>query len=199
MHDCHVFGQRYFLRAPPTPTAAAAAAAACSLVADRFSSTGGNHLPLWFSHDSGENWVTLGVIAGIGSAIVGGFYVAFSFTVMPALRRRPAPEAEAAMISINEQAVRAPFMALFFGTALLCLGTVIQQIAGPSAAGWLTSTLGAGCYLAGWLATMAVNVPLNGRLARSEIGWAKFERPWSRANLARAALSAVGAVLLILS
>jgi uncharacterized membrane protein len=142
--------------------------------------------------------VTLGEIAGVGSAIVGGFYVAFSLTVMPALRRRPDREAEAAMVSINQQAIRLPFMVLFFGTALLCAVTFVQQLVSPPTEDLFTSTLGAACYLAGWLATMAINVPLNGRLARSDIGWAGFEQSWSRANLARAVLSAVGAVLLIL-
>jgi uncharacterized membrane protein len=162
-------------------------------------SCGGNSLPLLFSRGNWEKRMILAAAAGIGSAIVGGFYVAFSCTVMPALRRRPAREAEAAMVTINQQAVRLPFMVLFFGTALVSAGTLVQQVVNPLDDGLFMRTLGAACYLAGWLATMAINVPLNERLARNDIGWAEFERPWSRANLTRAVLSSVGAALLILS
>ena len=134
--------------------------------------------------------------AGIGAALVSGFYFAFGMTVMPALRRRPAGEAEAAMVAINEQAVRVPFMVLFFGTALASAGTVVQQFfLPPGSSGALV--LGAACYLAGWVMTMALNVPLNARLARSAIGWSAFDRPWSAANLTRALLSVAGAVLLL--
>ncbi|UNK47831.1 DUF1772 domain-containing protein [Arthrobacter sulfonylureivorans] len=142
--------------------------------------------------------MTLSAIAGIGSAIVGGFYVAFAFTVMPALRRRPVSEAGAAMVSINERAVRLPFMVLFFGTALACAGTVARQVLNPVEDS-ATSILGAACYLTGWLLTMTVNVPLNNRLARSNLGWAEFEKSWNRANLTRAVLSVAGGALLILN
>ena len=65
-----------------------------------------------------ETWPAL--VAGIGSGLVGGFYLAFSLVVMPALRRLPGGAAASAMIAVNRAAVRAPFLVLFFGTALAC-------------------------------------------------------------------------------
>ncbi|GAA3666217.1 DUF1772 domain-containing protein [Arthrobacter ginkgonis] len=138
----------------------------------------------------------LAAIAGVGSALVAGFYAAFTFTVMPALRRRPAQDAAATMVSINEQAVRPPFMILFFGTALACAGALAEQAVNPGTDSPLR-ILGSVAYLAGWFATMAINVPLNGRLARSKIEWTEFDRSWSRANLLRAVLSAVGSIALL--
>lgn len=138
----------------------------------------------------------LAVIAGLGSVLVAGFYAAFTFTVMPALRQRPAQDAAATMVSINEHAVRPPFMILFFGTALACAGALAEQAASPGEDS-LLPVLGAVAYLTGWVITMAINVPLNGRLARSRIEWAAFERSWSRANLFRAVLSLSGSVALL--
>ena len=42
-----------------------------------------------------ETWPAL--VAGIGSGLVGGFYLAFSLVVMPALRRLPGGAAASAM------------------------------------------------------------------------------------------------------
>ena len=58
-------------------------------------------------------------------------------------------------------------------------------------------------YLAGWASTMAVNVPLNNRLARHGGGqperqWHSFQRSWIPANHLRAALSIAGAAGLLI-
>ncbi|MFI7482484.1 DUF1772 domain-containing protein [Kocuria sp. M1R5S2] len=142
-----------------------------------------------------EAWLVLA--AGIGSGMLGGFYLAFSLVVMPALRDRPAGEAASAMIAINEAAVRAPFMVLFFGTALACL---IVVATGWSTPGAPIRVLGALASLTGWVLTMAINVPLNTRLARTErstVVWHAYARPWIRANHFRAGLSLLGALGLL--
>lgn len=142
-------------------------------------------------------WVT--VAAALGSGVVGGFYVAFSAVVIPALRRRPDGEAAATMVAVNEAAVRAPFMVLFFGTAALCGLTVADAVIGPDPDA-LLRTAGAAAYLAGWASTMAVNVPLNHGLANGGAGrWPGYQRSWARANHARAVLSVAGAVGLLVS
>ena len=143
-----------------------------------------------------EAWLTL--LAGIGSGLLGGFYLAFSLVVMPALRRRPAGEAAAVMIAINEAAVRPPFMALFFGTAVVVLIVVGTGSPGPGA---LVRVLGAAASLAGWALTMAINVPLNTRLARTDrstVVWDAYARPWTSANHARAGLSVLGTLGLLI-
>jgi len=67
----------------------------------------------------------IAMVAGIGAAAVGGIYLAFSLLVMPALRRRSGADAAATMVMINKHAVRAPFMALFFGTAVACVAIAV--------------------------------------------------------------------------
>jgi uncharacterized membrane protein len=143
----------------------------------------------------------LPLVAGTGSAVVGGFYIAFSAVVMPALRRRPAAEAVAAMVSINDRAVKPPFMELFFGTAAACGAVAVTAAAHPDAQAPLR-VAGAAAYLAGWVLTMAVNVPQNNRLLARGAGhprpeWDRFQRTWIPANHVRAALSVVGAIGLL--
>ena len=143
-----------------------------------------------------ETWPAL--VAGIGSGLVGGFYLAFSLVVMPALRRLPGGAAASAMIAVNRAAVRAPFLVLLFGTALACLVVVGTSLSAP---GGPLRVLGALASLAGWVLTVAVNVPLNARLAgtdRRTVVWSAYARPWTRANHLRAGLSVLGAVTLLL-
>jgi uncharacterized membrane protein len=130
--------------------------------------------------------------------MLGGFYLAFSAMVVPALRRRPSEQATAAMVAINETALRAPFMILFFGTAAACATTAVAEIADASAHS-LLRVAGATVSLAGWAVTMAVNVPLNRRLATGGAEqWPDYQRSWTRANHLRTVLSVAGAIGLLL-
>jgi uncharacterized membrane protein len=143
-----------------------------------------------------SGWLPLA--AGVGSAVAGGFYFAFAAVVIPALRRRPTHEAAATMVAINEAAVRPPFMLVFFGTAAACGGTAAAAVADPQAHS-LLRLAGSAAYLAGWVLTMAVNVPHNNRLAAGGVGhWPAFDRSWTRANHVRAILSVTGAAALML-
>jgi uncharacterized membrane protein len=138
----------------------------------------------------------LAVVAGAGSAALCGFYLAFSAVVMPALDRRPAADAASTMIAVNESAVRAPFMALFFGTAAACAAVAIVAVASPSPESALRLA-GAAAQLTGVALTVGANVPLNNRLAAGSLEWAAFARPWTRANHARTVASLLGAVALL--
>jgi uncharacterized membrane protein len=141
-------------------------------------------------------WLPLA--AGVGSAVAGGFYFAFSAVVIPALRRRPSHEAAATMVAINSQALRPPFMLVFFGTAAACAGAAVAAAVDPQARS-LLRLAGPAAYLAGWVLTMAVNVPHNNRLAADGAGhWPAFHRSWTRANHVRAVLSIAGAAALML-
>jgi uncharacterized membrane protein len=140
----------------------------------------------------------LPLIAGTGSAVAGGFYLAFSAVVIPALRRQPATEAIATMVSINRKAVRPPFMIVFFGTAAACGAVAVAAATDPLAQSPVR-VAGAAAYLAGWASTILVNVPLNNRLDRGGDGrpdpqWHSFQQSWIPANHIRAALSVAGAV-----
>lgn len=143
----------------------------------------------------------LPVVAGIGSAAAGGFYLAFSAVVMPVLQGQPAKDAIATMISINEKAVRPPFMILFFGTAAACGAVAVGAAIDPQAQSPLR-VAGAAAYLAGWASTMLVNVRLNNVLsktgsAREDRHWHSYQQSWTPANHVRAALSIAGAVGLL--
>lgn len=135
----------------------------------------------------------IAMVAGIGAAAVGGIYLAFSLLVMPALRRRSGADAAATMVMINKHAVRAPFMALFFGTAVACVAIAVVAIIKPGPDSTVR-VAAAAAYLAGVVLTAVVNVPLNNRFATGQSSeWIRFARPWTTANHARVALSAVGA------
>lgn len=142
----------------------------------------------------------LTVTAVTGSAVAGGFYTAFSAVVMPALRSRPATEAVQTMNSINKNAVRPPFMTVFFGTAVASTLVGVGGIAAADVPGFLR-TSGAVLYLFGFGLTIARNVPLNSRLATLPVAeavrqWPGWGRLWTRSNTVRTVASTVGAALM---
>ena len=67
------------------------------------------------------NLVTLatGVLALLGSALIGGVFFAFSSFIMKALARVPSSEGIAVMQSINVVVINPSFIGAFMGTALL--------------------------------------------------------------------------------
>ena len=93
-----------------------------------------------------------------------GVYLAFTTMVLPALDRGDHTTASAAMLAVNEQAVRAPFMVLFFGGAAAAAGVLAAQVAADRSP-W--ALVGAGLELASFVVTVTVNVPLNNALARA--------------------------------
>lgn len=136
--------------------------------------------------------------AAVCAGATGGVYVAFSSMVMPALNSRPGSEAIGAMQRINVQAVRPPFMVLFFGGA--AASVVAGLTAGTTDTYGLVRLAGAVLSLASFGVTAAVNVPLNNRLARvagaGDLAWQAFEQPWTRANTVRGVLALAGAAAL---
>lgn len=137
--------------------------------------------------------------AAVCAGAAGGVYVAFSAMVIPALNGRAEPEAIAAMQRINVFAVRPPFMVIFFGGAV---GSVVAGLtAGTTDVQGLVRVAGAVLALASFGVTIAVNVPLNNRLARvsgpiKADAWRAFASPWTRANTVRGVLALAGAAAL---
>ena len=66
--------------------------------------------------------IALSLGGTLGCGLVAGVFFAFSTFVMRALERRPAPEAIAAMQSINVAVLNPWFLGVFVGTALVCAG-----------------------------------------------------------------------------
>ena len=136
----------------------------------------------------------LSLLATLGCGLMGGFFFAFSVVVMRALAKRPAPEAIAAMQSINVVVLNAWFLGVFFGTAVICMAAIVLAALnrGEHAAPWLLS--GGLLYLVGtiWV-TMRFNVPRNEALKRSSPSssdgtklWADYLVTWTAWNHVRA-------------
>ena len=137
--------------------------------------------------------------AAIGSALLGGLYLAFSVAVMPALDRRPAGEATAFLQEVNRVIQNPVFLLVFVGTAIACVLVAGSAIVEPEGARGLRAA-GGGVGLVGFVTTAAVNIPLNNRLDREGVTvWETFQHDWVPANHLRAATSLVAAVLLILA
>ena len=149
--------------------------------------------------------IGLTIVAALGAGLTAGVYLAFSLLVLPAFRAIPAAAAVAAMQRINVSALRAPFMAIFFGGAAASVAVIVLQLVSATTAG-PTRIVGAVLALAAVVITMVRNVPLNNALVRVNpastlvsAAWQSFDRSWSRANHARAVVSAGGTVALIFS
>ena len=122
----------------------------------------------------------------LGCGLIAGTFFAFSTFVMRGLNQRPAPEAIAAMQSINVAVINPFFMAVFMGSAALSVVAMIWASChrDHAATPWLL--LGAALYLVGCFAvTVAGNVPLNDALALVKPGdanaakiWADFSANW---------------------
>lgn len=137
--------------------------------------------------------------AAVGSGLVGGVFFVFSVAIMPAFARLPERHGVAVMQTINVTIVRPPFIAVFIGTALLC---VAQVVLAPTD---VVGVAGAALYvLGGFGVTVELNVPLNNRLTAvdpDDTGapdgfWSVYARRWTRWNHVRTAACIAAAALL---
>lgn len=144
------------------------------------------------------------VLAALSTAVVGGVYLGFSAMVIPALGGDD--RSAGVMKRINVLAPRSPFILAFAVSAVACAVTIVLVLVDlmtGAAPAWaaVTAVAGAVLGLAAFVITIAVNVPLNNRLAEAEStdadAFAAFEEPWRRANSARGAASLAGAAALM--
>lgn len=134
------------------------------------------------------------ILAALGSGLMGGSFYAFSSFVMAGLKRMPEPDGAAAMQSINITAVTPPFMAGFFGTAVLSVAAGVWAIVDWHDAASMYVLVGSGLYLLGDLVmTAAYHVPRNDRLAAVDPNtvdgvsyWKRYLVEWTRWNHLRA-------------
>lgn len=140
----------------------------------------------------------------LGSTIAGAVYTNFSARVMPRLASLPETEGIRAMQQFNRNAVQAPFMTVFFGTAVASVWKIVETVtkAERSTGDWLAASGGA-LYLAGMILTIVYNVPRNDALAAVAPGtqegsriWGMFLDEWTSANTVRAVISLLGAAAL---
>lgn len=150
--------------------------------------------------------LVLTIAAIVGAGINAGVYLTFSTFTMNGLRRLPASQGAAAMQAINVEAPTAPFMSVFFGTALVSLAVAVLAVIDFEPPSSSMAIAGAALYLSSIVITGAYNVPLNDRLAavdaESHEGaatWNEYQRRWTRGNHVRGLVSGAAAVLLTLS
>jgi uncharacterized membrane protein len=143
-------------------------------------------------------WDVLTAATTVGSGLLAGVFFAFSAFVMSGLRRLPDAAGANAMRSINVTAERPPLMIALFGVSALCFVIVVRALATWSrpGSGWLLA--GAILTVVGALGvTVAVNVPLNDRLAAGTVTWSRFLAGWDPANHARTVLCLAGCAALL--
>ncbi len=134
------------------------------------------------------------ILGALGCGAMAGIYAAFSGFIMRALDATGATAATQAMVSINRVILQSGFMALFFGSSLLCGGLLVAAlVARPP--GHAVILAGATIYLIGMLGlTILRNVPLNNMLAaRGAEFWPTYLRDWTFWNHLRTAASALAA------
>jgi uncharacterized membrane protein len=146
---------------------------------------------------TGVNWA--GVVAAVGSGLIGGVFLVFSVSIMPAFARLEKTHGIAVMQAINLTIVRSPFVVVFIGTVAAC---VLQVVLEPAdVAGWI----GAALYVLGTFGvTIVGNVPLNNRLDRTDLAdpedfWAVYARRWTTLNHVRTVAGIGAAVALTLA
>jgi uncharacterized membrane protein len=143
--------------------------------------------------------------AALGCALVAGFLLAFSVCVMRALKALPANQGIAAMQKINIVIINPWFLAVFFGTALLCLGVIVAAIFNSSDSRSMTALAGGLVYLLGTIGvTIVFNVPLNNGLAMltidspdADVFWANYLKVWTRWNHVRTCAALLAALLFL--
>ena len=143
--------------------------------------------------------------AALGCATAGGVFFAFSSFVMPGLARLTPASGVAAMQAINVTAVRPPFMAVLFGSAVASIvGTAVALgTDAPSRTPFVVGTL---VYLVGVIGTtVVVHVPLNNRLTTVSATstdlssqWSHYLGRWSRWNHLRAVAGVAAAASIAL-
>ncbi|MES2058336.1 MAG: anthrone oxygenase family protein [Pseudomonadota bacterium] len=147
---------------------------------------------------------TLLIGAAIATALNAGVFYAFSSFVMAGLGRIPPEQGANAMNAISVTAVMAPFMILFMGATLLCLGLAGWSLFSFSAFDSKLILAASLFYVIGCFGVTAmVNVPLNDQLAAApptEIVamWRTYLHDWVQWNHVRTIASTLSALLYII-
>ncbi|MEE8379786.1 MAG: anthrone oxygenase family protein [Gammaproteobacteria bacterium] len=147
------------------------------------------------------------ILAILGSGLMAGLFCSFSNFIMKALSTISAPEGIVAMQSINLIIVRPAFLVVFFGTGVASVAAVVMgwQEFGTGTRTW--GIIGGAVYILGCLGvTVAINVPLNNKLAEvkpdSEEGarmWEIYLLRWTWWNHIRSLATMASTVFLIVA
>ena len=154
------------------------------------------------------NLVTLaaGVLALLGSALIGGVFFAFSSFIMKALARVPSSEGIAVMQSINVVVINPSFIGAFMGTTLVSIAVIVLVLTNGIIPATMFFISGSVFYFVGtFLVTMFGNVPLNNQLAAASVTdpdaavlWMHYLDRWTMWNHVRTAAAIVASLLFAL-
>lgn len=141
------------------------------------------------------------VLAVLTTSLVAGLFAAFSYAVMPALRRVDDVVLVRTMQAVNRAILNPVFLPLFLGALVLDVAATVLTWSDEGARIWALA--GTVAYAATVAITVTRNVPLNEALDR-DVGSpadqrAAFESPWTRWNHARTATNVLAAVLLLVA
>ena len=142
------------------------------------------------------------VVAVTGAGLVTGLLFAFSNFVMKAFADLPNDQGMFAMQRVNDRIINPVFLAIFFGTPILCLVIAIRSVLHLGEPGSSVLLAGAIAYLFGPLGiTLRFNVPLNDRLAKAEPtvadeAWPTYQKQWQRWNHVRTCIGILSILLL---
>jgi uncharacterized membrane protein len=149
-------------------------------------------------------FMTLQLLAAIGTGLTAGIFYAFSTFVMAALGRLEPRQGMSAMNAINVAVINPWFMAVFLGTPAICAVLAVWAVTQWNEPGGLMVIGASLIYIAGsLLVTMIFNVPLNNALAAtasqgSAETWDRYLNQWTRWNHLRTLLSLVAMILFII-
>jgi len=143
-------------------------------------------MPAWLE-------ILLLVSATTGTGLVGGIFFAFSNFVMQAIGELPDVQGVDIMQRINTTVLNPLFLVIFLGTGFVALIVGVGTPDPWSAPGGLFSRIGAALYLFGTIGvTLIFNVPLNDKLASTQLGsdalaptWSRYFGAWMRWNHVR--------------
>lgn len=146
----------------------------------------------------------IGLVAAIGSGLIGGVFFAFSTTVMKSLQVLPPAHGITAMQAINAKIVNPRFVLVFVATTLACALLAVAALFTSDQPGSVARGVGGLLYVVGVFGVTAVaNVPLNNALDNvdpaSQDGvryWEHFLRRWMRWHYVRTVAAAAAATTL---
>jgi uncharacterized membrane protein len=126
-------------------------------------------------------------LATLATGLAAGFFYAYQVSVTRGTALVDDATYVATMQAINQTVRSAEFAFSFFGAlAFLAAALVVRLRRWRSPGTWLIGAALA-LYLATFLITMTVSVPLNNRLAEGTVTRTEYESAWNRANAARTA------------
>jgi uncharacterized membrane protein len=155
----------------------------------------------------GTLYLTMLVLAALGSGLMAGVFFAFSNFVMAALARLAPAEGTRAMQAINVTVLNPLFLTIFMGTGVVSVLSIVLAPWHWSGPGTACGIAGGVIYLAGSiLVTMRGNVPLNSALAaldadaaESARRWSDYVRRWTRWNHVRTIACVAAMVLFVVA